>query len=626
MEDHSERLFTGFPIAGPAEWEARIREDLKGADYEKLIWKSHDNLRIRPYYSAEDLVELPYTDLLPNQYPFIRGNKATANSWEIRQDFKVADVELAIKKALMAVDRGVTSVGFDLTARGGDLYFHDFRKLFAAFSGKDVALNFTAGDSSSDVPDYLLKSLEELNLQSSLIRGSLAFDPPGQLTRSGAFYKSAGEDFKDADRLLLTAENELPLFRVLSVNSHLFGDSGASGVQELAFGLAMAAEYFTRLTSTGHSADDIARHMQWNLSAGPDFFLEIARIRAARVLFSGLLSAFDHDPARQTSVFIHSITTGWNKTLYDPHVNMLRLTTEAMAAVLGGCNSLLVKPFDSPYSEPGDFSERIARNIQIILREESYLDKVADPSAGSYYIEALTDAIAGSAWQLFLKVDERGGYVRAFTDGFIKDEIHKTVTRREEMVSTRKEVLVGTNQFPNPGESVMEQINMEIVYSEMTENPCRIAEPLLAGRAAEGFEKLRLAVEKHPGRKPVVFLLPFGNPAMRLTRSRFASNFFACAGYEIIDGPGFDSAGEGVAAALQAGADIIVVCSSDDEYPRIAPGVAELAGSRAIVVVAGAPACMEELKQKGISEFIHIRSNVLETLRHFHDRLGIQYY
>ena len=623
MEEQNDRLFTGFPLTSAADWEAKIKEDLKGTDYEKkLVWKSLENIRIKPYYTAEDLIDLPYTDKLPGHFPFIRGNKTSTNDWEVRQDFRVFDVDTAVQKAKMAVDRGITSIGFDLTLKG-DLYFHDFRKLITGLADKDISLNFLAGDATPDMLDYLHKALEELGQQSSLVRGSLGYDPLGQLTSSGGFYRSAGEDFTEADKLLFTAENEFPGFRILALNSHLFGDSGASIVQELAFGLAMAAEYLTRLTDKGHSANDIARHIQWNLSAGSDYFMEIAKIRAARLLFSGLLSGYDSNHVKSTSVFIHSITTDWNKTLYDPNVNMLRLTTEAMAAILGGCNSLLVKPYDSWYSEPGDFSERIARNIQIILKDESYLDKVVDPAAGSYYIESLTDSLVESAWQLFLKVDERGGYIKAFTEGFIREEIKKTLSRRLEMVSSRKEILVGTNQYPNLNEKIQEQVNPEIAFRKGVENHNRLAEPLLPGRAAEGFEKLRLAVEKHRGGRPRVFMLTYGNLALRLARSQFSCSFFGCAGYEVIDNLGFQSAKEGVDAAFAAKADIIVVCSSDEEYPLIAPAVAKLVNGKVTVVVAGALACMEELKQKGITEFIHVRSNVLETLKHFHGKLGI---
>lgn len=624
MEEENNRLFNEFPLVSVADWEAKIREDLKGADYEKkLIGKTLENIRIKPYYTAEDLIDLPYTDVLPGKYPFIRGDKTGSNAWEIRQDFRVIDIESAVTRARMAVERGATAVGFDLTGKG-DLYFHDFRNLINGLAGRNISLNFLGGDISQDLLDYLLKFHEESRTPSVSVKGSLGYDPLGQLTLTGGFYHSAEEDFSRADALLLTAENELPQFRVLSVNSHLFNDTGATLVQELAFGLAMAAETLTRLTDMGHSATDVTRHLQWNLGVGSDFFMEIAKIRAARLLFTGLLTGFESDPNRHVPVFIHSITTNWNKTLYDPHVNLLRSTTEAMAAVIGGCNSLLVKPYDACYRDPAEFSERIARNIQIILKEEAYLDKVVDPAAGAYYVESLTDALVEHAWQLFLKVDARGGYLKAFTDGFIQEEVDKTMVRRSERVSARREVLVGTNQYPNFQEPPAEQVIPDIAFQRPPEHHAQLAEPLRMRRAAEPFEKLRLAVERHGSGRPKVFMLTYGNLAMRLARSQFSCNFFACAGYEVIDNLGFQSAREGVDAALQANASIIVVCSSDEEYLQIAPEVVSLVAGKAIVVVAGAPASMEELKQKGVTEFIHVRSNVLETLNHFHAKLGIR--
>jgi methylmalonyl-CoA mutase len=623
MEEQDEKLFTEFPPVSASNWEAQIRTDLKGADYEKkLIRKSLDNIRIKPYYTAEDLKELEYLDQLPGEFPYVRGGKTAGNSWEIRQDFIVSDIATTLQKAKMVVERGVASVGFDLTAKG-DLYYHDFRKLITGFDFNNTSINLLSGEYSPNTLDYLLKALAELNVQSSAVRGSLDYDPLGYLTRSGGFYRSEQDDFSDADKLLLSAENELPDFRVLAVNSHHFGDSGASAVQELAFGLAMIAEYMVKLTDLKHNVAAIAKHLQWNLGTGSDYFMEIAKIRAARLLFSGLFSAFDAVQQQNAKIFIHSITTNWNKTIYDPNVNMLRLTTEAMAAILGGCNSLLVKPYDSFYKEQGDFSERMARNIQNILKEESYFNRVADPAAGSYYIESMTHSLVESAWDLFLKVDEHGGYIKAFIAGFIGQEISKTNSNRMEMVASRREVLLGTNQFPNLNEKMIGEVDAHIAFPDIMVNQNRIATPIAPMRAAEGFEKLRLQTEKSNVSRPRVFMLTYGNLAMRLARSQFSGNFFACAGYEIIDNPGFQSAKEGVEAAFAAKADIIVVCSSDEEYPGIAPAVADLVKDKAIVVVAGAPACMDELKQQGIAGFIHVRSNVLETLKSFHAKLGI---
>jgi methylmalonyl-CoA mutase len=621
MEEKIENLFDGFPPVNIAEWDARIREDLKGADYEKkLIWKTQEGFNVKPFYTAGDLKKLQYLDQEPGRFPYVRGDKTTGNAWEIRQDFKVSDLVATVLKIRSAIGNGITSLGLDLV-NGENLSYDDFKELIRELDLNCISLNFISG-TSPEILGFLLNALHEFKINPEMVKGSVDFDPLGKLTTTGGYYASEGEDFVMVDKLLMTAENELPGFRVLPVNSFIFGNAGASAVQELAFGLAMASEYFTRLTDMGHHAGEIARHMQWNLGVGSNYFMEIAKVRSARLLFSNLLAAFDG--GQKTAVFINSVTTDWNKTMYDPHVNILRLTTESMAAVLGGCNSLLVKPFDSWFREQGNFSERISRNIQFILKEESYFDKVVDPSAGSYYIESLSDALVEHAWQLFLKTEDSGGYIKAFTSDFIREELGTVMAKRHQMVASRREILVGTNQYPNFRETMKDQIKPGIVFPNPEVSKAKVTEPLRTGRAAQEFEKLRLAVENFPGGRPRVFMLTYGNLAMRLARSQFSGNFFACAGYEIIDNLGFKSAGEGVEAALRANAQIIVVCSSDEEYPGLVPAVFEKAQGKAIIVVAGAPACIEELKKLGITDFIHVRSNVLETLQYFHQRLGIE--
>jgi methylmalonyl-CoA mutase len=617
-----EKLFSEFPLVSVAEWESKIREDLEGDDYaKKLIRKTHDNINIKPYYTSEDLADLKYLDQQPGSFPFVRSAKKENNKWEIRQDFKVSDIEAVLEKMLLAQTRGTTSLGIDLTTKG-DLNYHDFRKLIEDIDLTQTELNFIVSDNALQVLDFLLKALDELGMDRRLFRGSIGFDPLGYLAATGGFISSQQNDLSEATKLILTVKTELPGLRALSINSNLFGNSGASAVQELAFGLSMISDYLMMLTEQGTSVSDVARSLQWNLSVGSDYFIEMAKVRAARMLFSALISAFDQ--SEHTPVYIHCITTNWNKTLYDPNVNLLRLTTEAMSAILGGCDSLLVQPFDSSYNEPTDFSERLARNVQIILKEESYFDKVVDPASGSYYIESLTDSLLKNAWDQFLKIDEKGGFIKAFTEGYIIGEIAKTAKSRSDMVAQRRDVLLGTNQYPNMNESVNGCIAEDIAFSQPAINSYKITEPIPHIRAAAEFEKLRLSVERHNGTRPKVFLLTYGNLAMRLARSQFSANFFACAGYEVLDNMGFKTVSEGADAALKAKAEVVVLCSSDDEYAQIAPQAAELIKDRAILVVAGAPANMDELKGIGISEFIHIRSNVLETLKSFHKKLGIE--
>lgn len=619
MEEQKDKLFAGFPRVSVADWENQIKADLKGADYEKkLIRKTLENIRIKPYYTADDLKGLEHLDQLPGDFPFLRGQSTTGNQWEIRQEVQVHDVNAAVKKVQYLIERGVASIGLDL--RGSkEMTSRELAQLIALIDLNKVSIHFSAGVNSRKFLELFLNAAESLKIPVAGIRGSIEFDPLGFLTLSGGYYRSEQEDLAELDNMLSMVKNA-PKIRVLSVNSRFFGDCGASAVQELAFGLAMMAAYLKELTDRNHQVQEIVGRMLWNLGTGPDYFMEIAKVRAARMLFSALMKAYDAPVS--TGIFIHTTTTSWNKTLYDSDVNMLRLTTEAMAAILGGSNSLLVRPYDSDFREQGAFSERWARNLQHIIKEESYFDKVVDPAAGSYYIENLTNSLMQSAWELFLKVDEMGGYAKAFVDGFITREIKTTASGRRAMVATRREILLGTNQYPNAKDVMADKVVESVAFPEPVKNRAKIAEPLQPVRASVDFEKLRLRTEKHEQR-PKVFLLTIGNLAMRLARAQFSGNFFACAGYEIIDNLGFSAASEGVEAAFKAGADIIVVCSSDDEYTQVAPEVARLVNGRAIVVVAGAPACMEELKQQGLHEFIHMRSNVLETLLHFNEKLGI---
>ena len=420
----------------------------------------------------------------------------------------------------------------------------------------------------------------------------------------------------------MNASVNLPNYRVLAVNGYFFTNAGASAVQELGYSLSMAAEYLSRLTDALIPVDTICHHLQFNLGVGSNYFMEIAKIRAFRLIWAKIVEAYQPENDESKKANIHSITSEWNQTIYDPYVNLLRATTEAMAAVIGGTNSLTVRPFTFPYKPTTKFSGRLARNIQIILKEEAYMNQIADPAAGSYYIENLTDAIIDEAWKIFLKVDAAGGYLEALKKGMIQSDIEATAENRDTAIATRHEILLGINQYPDPDLAMKDEVVTDMAFLLAPAEKPDIR-PIRRCRGATGFEKLRLATEKHSVKRPVVFMLTIGNPVMRKARAGFSSSFFACAGYQIIDNPGFNTPEEGVKAALNSSADIIVLCSSDEEYTEIATSVHKLVKNKAILVVAGAPACMDELKARGIENFIHLRSNVLKTLKEYHKKLGI---
>ena len=377
-----------------------------------------------------------------------------------------------------------------------------------------------------------------------------------------------------------------------------------------------------KLSDRGLAPAVIANRIIFSFSIGGNYFMEIAKIRAARLLWSKIVEQYNPGDENAFKAFINSTSLTWNKTIYDPYVNMLRTTTETMSAAIAGADSISVAPFDIAFKEADDFSYRIARNQQLLLKEESYLDKIVDPAAGSYYIENLTDSIAQYAWQNFLAVEDKGGFAKALREGYVQDEVAKTAQQRDMEIATRRTTIIGTNQYPNLTETMSAKIEKHGCCCNCEKgDEIKTLEPY---RGAEAFEHLRLATEKS-GKRPKVFLLTYGNLAMRRARSGFATNFFGVAGYEIIDNNGFASAEEGVKAALEAKADIVVLCSSDDEYAEITEQACNLLkGKVKSIVLAGFPKDMvETYKGYGIDEFIHVKTNVLECLTNFQKLFGI---
>ncbi len=307
----------------------------------------------------------------------------------------------------------------------------------------------------------------------------------------------------------------------------------------------------------------------------------------------------------------------WNQTVYDPYVNMLRGTTEAMSASIAGVHSLEVTPFDASFEAPTEFSQRIARNVELLLKHEAHFDQVVDPAGGSYYIETLTRSIADAAWKLFLEVEEKGGYVKAFEEGFIVERVKASAAAKDKNIATRRQILLGANQYPNFTETAADNISAETVARETADGNV-----LTPYRGAMAFEAMRLKADRS-GKSPKAFMLTCGSLAMARARAQFSCNFFACAGIKVQDNTFFKSVEEGVEAALAAKAEIVVICSSDDDYAELAPKAKELLGGKAMLVVAGAPACTPELEAQGITNFINVKSNVLETLKSYLKELGI---
>ncbi len=613
-------MFNEFPPVDTEQWEKVIKDDLKGADYEKkLIWKTDEGIRVRPYYRLEDLEKLAYLNINPGEFPYVRGNKTKNNNWEIRQDIKVVKIEQANHEALDALKNGATSIGFitgDKIKKASE-----FSKLIKGIDIGCINFNLT-GDNASELINFVIEEAEKATYDKSIMDGCLEFDPLGKFSLSGNWISGEEADFAAAKLIIKTAKANIPKYRVIAVNGCMFQESGASIVQTLGYTLALANEYLVRLTDLGLSIDEIAQRIQFNFSTGSNYFMEISKIRSFRLLWSKLVEAYNPKSENTAKAYIHSTTSMQNMSVLDSHVNMLRAATESMSAVIGGADSISVKPFDSIFKKDNSFSNRIARNIQIILKEEAYFDRIVDPAAGSYYIENLTDSIAAGAWKIFLDVEKEGGYSKSFIKGTIQKEIETAAAKHLNDIATRRKVLLGVNQYPGVNEKISDNIDFNIFEEPQKMAIAPLDKPLKAFRGAKDFENLRLETEKS-GKRPKVFMLTIGNMAMRLARSQFSGNFFACAGFEIIDNNGFKTVDEGVKAALVAKADIVILCSSDEEYETLALQTLEVLDGKAIFVVAGNPPCRPGLEARGITNFISIYSNVIETLEYYQKNLKI---
>ena len=620
MEDN--KLFTEFPPVSTEKWEEVINKDLKGADYEKkLVWKTIEGFKVKPYYRAEDLEHIEYLTSNPDQFPFTRGKHSDNNVWDIRQDISEKDPQKANAYALDAVKRGATALGFCTKAIETE---EQMATLLKDIYLSAVTIHFNCSKDFLKTLQLFVAVAKKNGFDTKELNGSVNFDMFKHALKHGAFKHGEDGGYKEALDLINYTQENLPKFRVLTVNGSLFNNSGSNIVQELGFSLAAANELMAKLTDRGVKVDTVAKNIVFNFATSGNYFMEIAKFRAARMLWSEIVKQYKPECDCSCKAYINATSSTWNKSIFDPYVNMLRTTTETMSAAIAGVDSISVMPFDVTFKEADDFSYRIARNQQLLLKEESYLDKIVDPAAGSYYIENLTDSIAQYAWQQFLAVEEKQGFAAAIRAGFIQDEIAKTAQQRDMDIATRRTTILGTNQYPNLTETMDAKIEKKgstcCCHCERG-NEIKVLEPY---RGAEAFEHLRLATE-HASHRPKVFLLTYGNLAMRRARSGFATNFFGVAGYEIIDNNGFATAEEGVEAALKANADIVVLCSSDEEYADITEVACKLLkGKVKSIVLAGFPKEMvDTYKGYGIDEFIHVKTNVLESLTAFQKTMGI---
>ncbi len=618
------------------DWKAAAVETLKGAPFEKkLFTKTPEGILVEPIYDgvAPDAA-------IPGFFPYTRGISAAPQAWQIAQDAAAGCADKYNKVLRAAIERGQTAVSLKFKGTGvcGGLKECSVDAVKTALEGVDfstLALFIDGGNEPAKVYDTVGKAIKELGGDDRAIPGAIAIDPIGVLLRNGSLPKTFEALY--AEMADVTKRSQ-PCFRTVGVNAAIYANAGATAVQELGYALATAVEYLRALTAVGFDIDTAARKIRFTLAMGGDFFMSIAKVRALRTLWASIVKACGGDD-ESCKAHIHATTTRWNKSSLDIYVNMLRSTTEATAAVLANVESLTIEPFDAVARKADDFSRRIAQNLHIILRDECQFDKVLDPAGGSPYVESLTTQLAEKAYALFQDVEKAGGMAAAVLAGTPQAAVAAVHADKMKQLEQRRMTLVGVNVYANPVEKPLEK--RECCCSKKAEEKAEkhacccccnevaaaVSAPKLEQvRAAEPFEKMRNAVWAAETR-PQVFLANMGPVRQHKARADFSTGFFDVGGFEILSNAGFKDVPAAAEAALASGAEIVVICSTDDTYPEIVPALTQAikaAKPQTQVVLAGYPTdFVEAFKAAGVDEFIHIKANCYAVNKALLAKVGI---
>ena len=496
--DEKNLLFGEFPRVSKREWRKEAERTLgKGRSCEDLVWETGDGIAVEPLYTEEEAADfVPRETGPPGEFPFARGTREGNNRWLVAEEIEAAEAAEAARRALAAVDGGADSVVFHLegatTRKKMEVLTKDIDPLATRVS-------FDVAERPEKTAALFVSSCEKRGADPAKLAGGVFFDPAGLLLSRGDSVSSFGKRLAEVAETIGYLSGKSPDYGAFAVKSSTFRDAGATVVQELAFTVAAAVECLVELRRLGVGVDDACRRMVFCFSTGSDYFEEIAKLRAARALWANVARRFSPADESSEKMRIHCRTSKFNKTVCDPHVNMLRATTEAMAAVIGGTDSLAIDPFDAHGGEPDEFSRRIARNIQLLLRSESHLDAVTDPGGGSYLLERLTREISRKSLELFRQVESSGGFLECVGSGFVQTAVGRSGEEAADDVLSGKRVLVGTNEFPNPLERVPDGLFEEGEKRREKETPKRGSDrvkPLRPFRAAERFEKERTVRER----------------------------------------------------------------------------------------------------------------------------------
>lgn len=630
MENENKlNLKESFPAPSYEEWLQAVNDTLKGADFDKVMkTKTYEGITLQPIYRKEDIAGLSFMDCAPGAAPYLRGNNPQRfldEGWLIAQSYDESDLKKLNAMLLHDLQNGLTAVNLSLkhedSKRGVTIRtIDDMRNALKGVDIKAAPLFMQLDISDSYILELLEQYCKEQNVSLNNLEAGIGFDPTSEFARIGSVYLPLDEFWKLEVNIVKWAVEKAPKVRVLSIDGSVYEASGASSTQELGFVLSTAIGYIQGLQYSGFTIDQLAPLFQVKLSLGSNFFMEIAKIRAFRLMWAEMIKAFGGNENSQ-KVWIHGKTASFNKSIYDNYVNVLRTATEGFSGVIGGVDSMELGCFDELVAVPDEFSRRMARNQQVILKEEAHFGKVLDPAGGCYYIESLTAELANKAWETMQELEAAGGMIKCLRAGKIHDMLEAIADARIDAVNKRKNVFVGVNMFANPLEKTSQR-ETDIIGDGRAKAVSLDKGALPRRRAVEKLESLRGQIGK-ANQKTKVFLLNMGTIDEYKARADFAGGFLQVGGFEVISPSGFASVSEAVKAALNADTAAFCICSTDDNYNSLVPELCTALKGKTMIL-AGYPADkVRSYQENGINLFIHLKADVYDTLADLACLMGV---
>jgi methylmalonyl-CoA mutase len=666
MNDTEETFAATFPPASMAQWRAIVDKALKGVPFEKkLVTRLYEGIAVQPLYTAEDWAAAGDPSGFPGQSPFTRGGHASGagtDGWAVLTEHGAGGAEQANKAILTDLMRGATAIklSVDRPEKPGIAIdtLDDLDRVLKDVLPEYAPLSLEAGSNAFAAAAVLAAFWRQRDLAAEKARGAFEADPIGTLAATGTLRESLAHALSRLAELAVWTSAHYPNVTAVGIDSSPYYEAGATETQDLAAAMSTGVAYLKALTAGGLDVDSALRQMSFTVSVGCDQFLTIAKLRAARRLWARIAEACGASEAAR-AMTLHARTARRIMSQRDPWVNMLRTTVAGFAAGAGGADSVTILPFDAALGIPDDFGRRIARNTQILLKEESSVARVTDPAGGSWYVETLTEQLAQAAWTQFQAIEARGGIAAVLLDGSFAAEIASAWAERRKNIARRKDSLTGTSEFPNIDEKPVPRDAATPRAPSVPANTTPLASfddaikaveagrsladvsaglrsgapvtiaPLPAHRVHEEFEALRDAADRHKarfGEWPKIFLANMGTVAQHTARATFAKNLFEAGGIQTVGNDGFLDPAAAAAAFRASGAQMAVLCAVDTLYETGTAAFAaalKAAGARHLFQAGNPGARKEEYEAAGVDEFIAIGMDVVAVLKATLVRLGV---